>query len=152
MNLLPVGTLVEVAERLHPPRPHLIGVVRGHDDAGTKYEIGRRYLVWSTWRYLNGGTWAAPKDVTELHADDVPTAAGLCNDCGVPIILGPEGSWEHTGDPADLRPGRRRRARRRLNTLHPTVPAPCTVELASVWDYDTAEDRKYPATDIPLTA
>lgn len=63
---LPVGTYVRVTEHGLNPRPPYIAKVVGTDMGCTKYEVGVRYAVWRSWRFLDGGTWAFPSQVEEI--------------------------------------------------------------------------------------
>lgn len=65
--LLPVGTYVRVTDHEHPT---VIGKVVGYDIGHSKYEIGVRYAGWGEWLFLNGGTWAFPREVEEIDADE----------------------------------------------------------------------------------
>lgn len=163
MNLLTTGTIVEVTD---PDREYLIGVIRGTgarrefdtwnggEQLVTMYEVGRRYLAGTVWEFTPGGVWALPEHVTALQPDDVPTAAALCDDCGVPILLTPgrkkaTQKWRHAGHPEDVRTEHRERAETRWSEPHKVVPADHTVADANVWDIDDATDRKYPSTNLP---
>ena len=66
VDLLPVGTIVEVTERGPHARPPYVGTVVGYDLFRSKYEIGARYGGWNQWLYLDGGSWAFPTEVTAL--------------------------------------------------------------------------------------
>ncbi|TDC02661.1 hypothetical protein E1091_00220 [Micromonospora fluostatini] len=61
---LPVGTFVRVSERGSGRR--YAAVVVGYDLGCTKYEVGRRFAGWASWRYLNGGSWPFPAEVEEI--------------------------------------------------------------------------------------
>lgn len=162
MQMLATGTLVEVDDP-SKSRPYFIGEIAGtgarrnldagfaDDEFTTMYEIHRRYLNGSEWQFTRFTVWQLPEHVTEISPDEAPTAAGLCHDCGVPILL-IDGNWDHYGSPDDVRQEHRDHAEQRRAVLHRVIPSPRTVELANVWDIDAATDRQYPVTDIPLSA
>ncbi len=67
--LLPVGTYVRVTKFL--PVPHeFVGKIVGYDLHHSKYEIGARYGGWGEWLFLEGGTWAFPREVEQISEDD----------------------------------------------------------------------------------
>lgn len=73
-TLLPVGTVVRVSQQpftlfngtvIQPPAPWIAKVV-GYDIHCSKYELGRRYMGWSEYGFLDGGEWAFPGEVESL--------------------------------------------------------------------------------------
>ena len=78
-KLLPVGTHVLVKDpgcRNHITSEQYMGpleyyaIVRGYDMGHTKYQVGKRCLGWSDWRFMDGGMWAFPAWCTEVTEDE----------------------------------------------------------------------------------
>lgn len=77
-EMLPAGTYVRVDKRLpvdgygsafeqqRSIRESYIGVIVGTDVFGSKYHIGGRYMGWSEWHFLDGGSWAFIGEVTPI--------------------------------------------------------------------------------------
>ncbi len=63
-TMLPVGTYVKVTE--HGTGRTYIAKVVGYDIGHTKYQLGARYGGWGEWLFLDGGSWAFPRDVAEI--------------------------------------------------------------------------------------
>lgn len=140
LEMLPVGTIVQVVEQGEHARRPYIGKIVGYDVFHSKYHIGARFMGWDTWLWQDGGSWAFPGNVEALDEDDIPRLAGLCDHDGVTIIYDEnQRVWKHTGDTSPFGA----KARKRTSEEHEPEPLPGTVALASVWDYDEACARKY---------
>lgn len=143
--LLAVGTIVQVTERGPWPKERVyVARVVGYDLGHTKYHLGMRYMGWSDWRYADGGSWSSPRETEELAEADQPSIAAICRHDGVPIIWHAGLGWQHMFDEFDVRPNAHRRAAREISKAHELAPAPHTVALANIWDFDDAIARQYP--------
>ncbi len=69
-EMLAEGTYVQVDEKLPESASRearsYIGVIVGTDMGRTKYHIGVRYMGWSEWHFLDGGSWAFIGEVTAI--------------------------------------------------------------------------------------
>lgn len=62
-DLLPVGTVVRVTEARHgfgTVISEYVAQVVGYDIGRTKYHLGKRYMGWSEYHFLDGGSWGVP--------------------------------------------------------------------------------------------
>lgn len=69
-EMLPEGTYVRVDERHARTERRgarsYVGVVVGTDVFRSKYHIGERYMGWSEWYFMDGGSWAFIGEVTSI--------------------------------------------------------------------------------------
>jgi hypothetical protein len=69
-ELLPVGTIVRVTETrdgFGTVISEFVAKVVGYDISRTKYNLGVRYMGWSEYHFLDGGSWAFPREVEAIE-------------------------------------------------------------------------------------
>jgi hypothetical protein len=73
-EMLPKGTYVRVEKRLpesaHREARSYVGVIVGTDMFASKYHIGQRYMGWSEWHFMDGGSWAFIGEVTVISEEE----------------------------------------------------------------------------------